>query len=308
MSITFITLDDTKVSGTILSAINKKGHIVGTGYLSGGGSEGISYKPAYPSGHFKAFSDPSQDTNTTVANGIDNLGDIVGSYTAGGPSLGFLDVGGSFSTISVPGSTSTTANGVAAVGLSDTVDVVGTFTVITGAYHAYLYDSGNDSYTTIDAPNGTNRTMASGINHKGQIIGRYVDTSGVGHGFIDTNGSIVTLDDPGAGDFDTRPLGINDHGAVVGSYLDGGAHIHGFLYVAGVFTTLDDPNGVNGTIASGINDNGDVVGSYTDSSSTVHGFLIQSIAVLAAVGSVGASSVGSQPDHAAPATLFATTS
>jgi probable HAF family extracellular repeat protein len=45
----------------------------------------------------------------------------------------------------------------------------------------------------IDVP-GSASTMAMGINNAGQIMGSYTDNTGSTHGFLDTNGTFVTLD------------------------------------------------------------------------------------------------------------------
>src|SRR5262249_20920910 len=131
------------------------------------------------------------------------------------------------------------------------------------------------TYTTIDDPLDTGTTAPFGIaiNNMGQIVGNYTDTGAV-HGFLYSNGTYTTLDDPSGR---TIALGINNLGQIVGEYGDASNTAHGFLYSNGTYTTLDDPlanltgNG-NGTLAQGINDAGQIVGSY-DNASYWHGFL-----------------------------------
>ena len=92
-------------------------------------------------------------------------------------------------------------------------------------------------------------------------------------GFLYSNGTWTTLNDPSAADGITYAMGINDAGQIVGYYLDSSGVPHGFLYSNGTWTTLDDPSAVNGTIADGMNASGQIVGSYNGSSGYVHGFL-----------------------------------
>jgi probable HAF family extracellular repeat protein len=57
-------------------------------------------------------------------------------------------------------------------------------------------------------------TQATGINGRGQIVGFFTDSSGVIHGFLDTNGSITAISVPGS--LSTVAQSINDLGQIVG--------------------------------------------------------------------------------------------
>ena len=111
-----------------------------------------------------------------------------------------------------------------------------------------------------------------GINDAGQIVGFYIDSSGILHGFLYSGGTYTTLDDP-LGTNGTDALRHQQAGQIVGYYIDSNDMSHGFLYSGGTYTTLDDPLGTKGTVASGINDAGQIVGYYFDSSGMEHGFL-----------------------------------
>ena len=56
---------------------------------------------------------------------------------------------------------------------------------------------------------------AFGINDAGQIVGPFIDSTGV-HGFLDTGGSFTQIDVPGA--ISTQAFGINDAGQIVGVF------------------------------------------------------------------------------------------
>ena len=68
----------------------------------------------------------------------------------------------------------------------------------------------------------------SGSTTKGRLSGYYVDANGTQHGFIDTNGSLITVDDP-LGTEGTQLTGINNSGELVGQYVDSSGVHHDFV-------------------------------------------------------------------------------
>jgi uncharacterized membrane protein len=114
------------------------------------------------------------------------------------------------------------------------------------------------TYTQIDFP-GSIGTLAVDINDFGQIVGRYIDSAGVNHGYLLNNGIFTSITFPGAAF--TRGIGINASGDIVGSYFNPNeikkAAEHGFLLRGGVFTSINFPNAVV-TLAIGINSAGDI--------------------------------------------------
>jgi hypothetical protein len=115
-------------------------------------------------------------------------------------------------------------------------------------------------YTPIDYP-GAASTSANGINNGNIIVGSYVDSSNVSHGFKYANGTFTGINFPGAAT--TSAMGISDPGDVVGSYQLSNASnspVHGFLLHNGTFTTIDDPK-TSGAVLVGINKSGTIVGN-----------------------------------------------
>src|SRR5882724_12895244 len=100
-----------------------------------------------------------------------------------------------------------------------------------------------------DFPNAA-ATFALGINARGDIVGRYVDTDGVTHGFLLHKGVFSTIDLPHA--LFTAARGINARGDIVGRVIDTGGNEHGFLLRDGHFKKIDYP-GARDTSARGIN-------------------------------------------------------
>jgi hypothetical protein len=146
------------------------------------------------------------------------------------------DVSYTFTTIDVPGATSTWASGI-----NDAGQIVSSYEIIGAGDHGYLRDT-YGSFTTIDVPRGNNGTNAVGINNAGQFVGNYF-AGGANHGFLrDIDGRFITIDFPGA--IGTSLRGINNAGEIVGSYSDSSG-THGFVAKVAALTfagTSGKPN------------------------------------------------------------------
>ena len=128
----------------------------------------------------------------------------------------FLAFAVDFTTIDVPGASSTGATGINELGV-----IVG-FYFVGDVFHGFVR-SNNGSFTTIDVP-GAFGSGAMGINPLGDIVGFYNNHVGSAlHGFVrNKNGSFTTIDVPGA--TLTLPSGINSQGNIVGGYFVGASH------------------------------------------------------------------------------------
>jgi len=124
---------------------------------------------------------------------------------------------------------------------------------------------------------GAMQTGPSGINNAGVIVGSYVDTNSVSHGYILNGKKLTTLDDPKAMAGTTGPENLNPNGAisVVGVYNNSSGNTVGFLYKNGKYTDIPGPASAVSSVASGINDTGAIVGDYVDSNGRTHGFLLK---------------------------------
>jgi uncharacterized membrane protein len=249
-------------------------------------------------GKFTTIDHPDA-TLETVPGGINNRGQIVGSYdTPGFIVRGFLLDQGRYETINFPGSLRTIAlrinargqilgnyedarggchgflldkgeftridfPGVAtqALGLNDKGQAVGAIEVGGGRVRAFLFDRGD--YSIIDVP-GAGNASAVDINNRRQIVGAYRDSDGMTHGYFLDDGELTNVEVPGA--LVTMPLGINNKGHVAGFYIDadlGDALVaHGFLYRNGTYVTIDHPLAFTGTSSYDVSDNGQIVGFY----------------------------------------------
>ena len=154
-----------------LLGVNDSNVAVGFFNDAGGNAHGFTYN--ITTGTFSSPINDPLGVSTTAA-GINNAGDIVGFYSTvpGGGANGFLDVGGTFTTLDAPGSTSTMLLGVNNKGL-----IVGTDTDANGM-HGVIYNELTNSWTVLDDPNGIGTTTFNGLNDLGQIVGFYVDGNG----------------------------------------------------------------------------------------------------------------------------------
>jgi uncharacterized membrane protein len=137
-------------------------------------------------GIFSAIDVPFTGVIGTEASGINNRGQIVGSYFDATATHGFLDSGGIFSAIDVPLAGGNTTD---AEGINDAGQIVGRYNDVPGPplRHGFLDNGG--IFSPIDVPfPGVFVTQAFGINDAGQIVGTYNDATG-NHGFLDAGGS-----------------------------------------------------------------------------------------------------------------------
>jgi hypothetical protein len=135
--------------------------------------------------------------------------------------------------------------------------------------------AGSFNYTTIDYGQGTEGTIASGMNAAGMVTGWYVGGSGYAHGFTWLAGTFTSFDaPPGAGD--TLPVAINQRGQVVEIFIpEGGGNRMAFLREPnGVQHKLPFPRTVSVQV-NAISDHGTIVGnvSASETASPV-GFLL----------------------------------
>lgn len=118
-------------------------------------------------------------------------------------------------------------------------------------------------FRTVEVP-AANRTVASGIDDRGQIVGYYDDSTGT-HGFVLRDDGFATIDFPGA--TFTVALGIGAHGELVGSYRMPGepaVNFHGFVRTRdGRFKRIDAPPHKN-TIAQRVLPDGTILGCRHD--------------------------------------------
>jgi probable HAF family extracellular repeat protein len=213
--------------------------------------------------------DYSAGTYGAQAYGINNRGDIVGSYVDSAlVQHGYLYSNGSYTTLNAPAGV--LPFNTQAFGINDRGQIAGEYFSRNDNTSSIGYVYNNGTFTTLGDPFGNRiNYYASSINNSGQIVGIYF---GQPQGFIYENGTYTSLPLYLLGY--NQITGINDRGQIVGStYVPVGNVPHGFVYQNGVYTAVNDPLGVNGTAVTGINDRGEIVGYYLDSNHVQHGYL-----------------------------------
>lgn len=213
--------------------------------------------------------DPNEYKYSTFAQPINDAGTIVGYYYGSDINYhGYIDIGGTFTTVNALSSPSTEIYGI-----NNSGDFVGGAGPHSGpATHGFLSRGG--AITQIDVPGFSTGTTAYGIDDAGTIVGCAASGSD-SVGFIrGPLGVIHTFSV--ARSFNTCPSSVRTGiGVVVGTFEDDktGAR-HGFVYTfapgatspdpasQGSLTVLDYP-GATQTILSGVNSQGRIVG-YAD--------------------------------------------
>ena len=118
----------------------------------------------------------------------------------------------------------------------------------------------------------TTGVAGRGTNDAGDVVGWYLDSSGIQHGFLQPKkGNAVTIDDPNG---TTNAEGINNKGEISGLYTDASGNRHGFTYniAKKKFTELT-VSGSTFVEVWGLNDKGVVAIDATNSSGSFVGYL-----------------------------------
>jgi hypothetical protein len=231
-----------------------------------------------PSFQFRAFDVPGA-TGTQV-NGV-NDGDVIeGAFTDASGQHGFVDGPGGLARFDYPGTDGVTQ----AFAIDNSGDVVGVYTDAAGADHGFLRSS-NGTVTALASPPGAGSgqgqgTFPTGITDRGVIVGYYVGTDGVAHGYAQgPGGRFTVIDAPGAGGAagqGTFIFSVSDRGIICGGYVNSGNVEFGFVDSHGQFTSIDDPatpqTAAGGTDADGFA-GGVVVGDYVDQQGIERGYL-----------------------------------
>jgi uncharacterized membrane protein len=243
-------------------------------------------------------------STSTAARGINNSGDIVGTYVCATACInpltgeastpgqhGFLLQDGVYTRIDVPGGINIVARAISEQGV-----VLGHYDIGTGSAavtHGFTYFQGNYFYP-IDVPAElfdnpfapVRNTFAVRISPQGDIVGTFQEDNQhltTGHGWLLRNGTftvLLTPHSPGdttSRDPDTSNTGIAPTGEIVGFYSSAGVS-----YIAnkqGIVTTFTFPGNLF-TRAWDVNPKGDIVGVRGDNQANTvgspvppHGFI-----------------------------------
>ena len=248
-------------NSTLTQKINDGGDVAGYFVDSSGVTRGYV---RFRNGTFTApIVEPNDTGNLTQIRGINNARTPCG-YFLDTANHGFFLSGNTFTQFDVADALSTFVNA-----LNDAGDFAGSFDPTTGSRQSFASIGG--SIVSFSVLGGL--TEAFGLNNSNEIVGGYLDSVPVRHGYFrDAFGTLTfPIDFPGA--IGTLPFGINDQGVIVGRYADSAGAEHGFvLKLPNSFVSFDYP-GATFTSLNGINNRGIVCGRYDDGSGLFHGFI-----------------------------------
>jgi probable HAF family extracellular repeat protein len=156
--------------------INNQGDIVGA-FDTGDINTSIGF--VWKKGSFTTFEVPGSAPGTTGAFGINDAGQVAGTYSdTQGNSYGFLRTGGTYQTIDLPPGGVTVATGI-----NNDGRVVGNFSPGDGTgNHGFVYSRGKA--TIVNYPAVMSRTRVRGISNEGAIVGFYSPDGVTFHAFV----------------------------------------------------------------------------------------------------------------------------
>lgn len=214
--------------------------------------------------------------------GINNAGQLTGSYTDGTGVKGVVLTGSFYDTFFYPGGTKTFGRALNNTGLVAGYAETGTTPM---ASVGFIYVPATGTYTTI-APTGSTFTIAQGVNDAGVVVGSsimapgavYAGSPGGAYGWVrQASGTLTFFRVNG---LPSRARGINSAGEIVGWLTDTSTlDVKSFKITVPGLASYEDITvaaadyliapGAEQTIAEGINDAGFISGSiyYPDGSS-----------------------------------------
>lgn len=222
----------------------------------------------YAGGKYTVLNPPGSANTFARGNGINDSETVVGDFFGTDNFYhGYIYVKGTYTQWDIDLGKVTTS----LFGINNSGDCVGSWVPTTTFVEEGFISKGcnSNSVTSFYAPGtGTDTTFAYSINSSDEVVGQYLDTSNVNHGFYrnPTTGKFTTIDYPGASN--TVCFGINDAGEITGYYINSAGEFYGFTDIKGVFATTD----FAGTY--GINNKKAYVGFYYGVDGLASGYLV----------------------------------
>jgi hypothetical protein len=171
--------------------------------------------------------------------------------------------------------TSLDANGIHFFGINNKNVAVGWCTTADFTTQiAFKYDKATKTLKPVKIK-GALLVNANGINDNGDIVGTYIDSTGVQHGYLLSAGKVKNLDPPG-GLTATTAFGINKAGVITIYGTDANGTLQSFTTKdkGKTYKAFHPPGeGATGTAIHHINNNGDITATYFDDSNNRHGVL-----------------------------------
>jgi hypothetical protein len=162
---------------------------------------------------------------------------------------------------------------------------------------AAFTQTGKCAFKTLNFPPPANNSTPVALNDSGAILGSFIDSKGVGHGFLLFQGRLTPFMFPGS--TDSSAIDMSRNGIIIGRYFKNGIG-HPFKVHAGGFHEITLPGFPNAeVIVTGVNSNGDIVGNFSvDNGDTLPGFLLHNgkVTILSFPGATGGTAPASIND------------
>lgn len=171
------------------------------------------------------FTEVDVPGSSTFLGGLNDAGDVVGSFTVSGSlyEKAFVNSGGVATPLDIPRAKASTGYGINNLG-----EIVGNYTEIGTGRGRGFYRAPDGTVTAPIEPRGSTFAFISHINDNGIIVGRYTTTDGVRHGLVlKMPHSFLSFDYPGA--TFTSVSGINNQGYVTGRFQGADGLFHSYL-------------------------------------------------------------------------------
>jgi hypothetical protein len=154
---------------------------IAVGFWVDGDANNHGYEYNINTNTYRSVVDPQDTSASLQATAINDRDDIAGTIGSDGF---LLTHGGQFITLSAPDASSTMA-----LGVNDSDEVVGTYTVGSGSaavMHGFTWTP-QRGFSTVDDPHGIGTTTINGVNDRGQLVGFYTtDDGNITDGFLAT--------------------------------------------------------------------------------------------------------------------------
>ena len=223
--------------------------------------------------HQRVHSQPSYavqqvgaDSSVSVK-GVNDSGQIVGSYVVGGATRAFLYQNGTFTNLGTFGGSRSGAEAI-----SQNSKIVGQANDANNNIHAFVSENGGP-LTDLGTLGGT-VGWAHAVNNQGQLAGySWESGSTQRRAMLYSDGAMSNLGIFPGGNSSTA-YGINEAGQVVGegnAAVNGGTWIRAFLYANGAMTDIGTLGG-NVAGARDINNRGEIVGYAQPAGGAAHAF------------------------------------
>ena len=246
-----------KGDGAAMSDINVKSIMTG-GYFSSISSVRACFLYDAKTKSKTPLSDPNAVSGTECW-GINDAGNVVGDYIdVNGNYIGYMDIGGTFSDVTPPGSTKTVVYGI-----SNNNVVGGYYVDSSGNQYGFLYDG--TTYTTVKIK-GDTTVQVFGIDSAGDYtVSATNPKTGTVSFYYTAAGKSTPIVFPSAAQ--TAAHHLNDAGLVAATWIDSSSVEHGGVWnsTTNTYVSLDYPHSPVATIADGVNAAGVVVGRYESS-------------------------------------------